>query len=93
MRNFGRDTDGRLMCKGISGPVGHRAVLFSTSSMLSILLAATWVFLDGTFSVRPKFAETKQLHVIPALHLGSVAVSGMLCFDGVQNGNGLQTFV
>jgi hypothetical protein len=74
VQNFGLDSAGRLMCKGISGPAGHRAVLFSTSTMISVLLSATWLFLDGTFSVRPKFPKTRQLLVISALHLGSVSI-------------------
>lgn len=70
---FGR-LDGDLMCHGISGPPGHQSILFTTKAMLNVLLAASWLFMDGTFSARPDCPPSRQLLVISALHLDCVSV-------------------
>jgi hypothetical protein len=62
---YGRDEEG--------GPPGHRAVVFTSSTMLNILSAAAWLFLDGTFAVRPSCPPSRQMLVISALHLGCVS--------------------
>ncbi|XP_067214375.1 uncharacterized protein [Linepithema humile] len=43
---------------------GYRAVLFTTDALLNALVAATEIFMDGTFSVVPRMPSFVQLYII-----------------------------
>ncbi|KAJ1521831.1 hypothetical protein ONE63_003466 [Megalurothrips usitatus] len=70
VRDNARHADGELLCQGVVGPAGHQSVIFASKAMFNVLLAAAWVFIDGTFSARPDNPASRQLLVISALHLG-----------------------
>ncbi|XP_034235716.1 uncharacterized protein LOC117642042 [Thrips palmi] len=69
---YGKCPDGSLMTRGLVGPSGHRSLVFTSDLMLNIMVAALWLFIDGTFASRPDTPPSRQLLVISALYQGMV---------------------
>jgi hypothetical protein len=70
---FGQCVDGTSFNQGLIGPQGDRSLVFATASMLNVMVASLWLFMDGTFSARPSNPPTRQFFVILALHQSVVS--------------------